>query len=87
MNILTANEIKKYGVAIIEKKIAQGPVHVFKHNRPLFVVITEMDYQKAFATSTQSPSLLSSMLKKKVTGKRTKHDIDLQLQRDRESWN
>ena len=86
MNILTANEIKKYGVAIIEKQMIQGPVHVFKHNRPLFVVITEADYQKAFVQTNKSSGLLF-MLKKFATGKRTKEAIDLQLQHDRDEWN
>ena len=86
MNILTANEIKKYGVAIIEKQMMQGPVHVFKHNRPLFVVITETDYQRAFVQSNKSAGLFS-MLQKSEVGKRAKEDIDLQLQRDREEWN
>lgn len=86
MNILTANEIKKYGVAIIEKQIMQGPVHVFKHNRPLFVVITEADYQKTFSQPNKSSGLLS-MLKKSATGKRTKEDIDVQLQHERNEWN
>lgn len=86
MNILTANEIKKYGVAIIEKQMMQGPVHVFKHNRPLFVVITEKDYQKAFTQPNKASGLLA-MLKKPATGKRTKEELDLQLQRDRDEWN
>lgn len=85
MNILTANEIKKYGVAIIEKQMMQGPVHVFKHNRPLFVVITETDYQKAFIQPNK-PSGLFSMLTKNATGKRSKEDINAQLQNERDDW-
>ncbi len=84
MNIITANEIKKYGVTIIEEHMKTGPVHVFKHNRPLFVVISESEYQ--MFTKRKKTSGLFMMLQKNATGKRAKEDIDLQLQNDREEW-
>lgn len=84
MNILPANEIKKHGVSIIEKQLEYGPVHVFKHNHPLFVVLTEKEYR---SLSKKEPrSGLFSMLEKPVTGTRSKKELDKQLSRERDAW-
>lgn len=85
MNVLAANEIKKHGVSAIESKLQQGHVHVLKHNRPLFVVLSEADYQ-ALMSSKQKPSGLFAMLEKPVTGKLSKADIDKQFKQDRDDW-
>lgn len=85
MNIISANEIKKHGVTVIEKHLRLGPVHVLKHNRPVFVVISESDYNQLIKQQNQ-PSGLFLMLQKESTGKKTKQDIDLELQIDRDAW-
>lgn len=84
MNILSANDIKKHGVSAIEKKLAYGPVHVLKHNQPLFIVISEKDYQ--VLSQKNKTSGLFSMLEKSATGKRTKKDIDQQFNATRDHW-
>lgn len=84
MNILSANEIKKHGVGAIEKQLAYGPVHVFKHNHPLFIVISEKDYK--LLSQKNKTSGLFSMLDKSATGKRTKQDIEQQLNTIRNDW-
>ncbi len=84
MNILPANEIKKYGVSIIEKQLKYGPVHVLKHNHPLFVVLSEKDYQ--LLSKKTKTSGLFFMLDKPVTGKRTRNEIDQQLNHERDAW-
>lgn len=85
MNIISANEIKKHGVSAIEKQLKHGPIHVLKHNQPLFVVISESDYQ-LLTQQKNKPSGLFAMLKKDSAGKRSKKDIDKQLQEDRDQW-
>jgi PHD/YefM family antitoxin component YafN of YafNO toxin-antitoxin module len=85
MNILAANDIKKYGVGILEKKLAHGPVHVLKHNHPLFVVISEEEYSSLLAKK-QEPSGLFAMLNKPATGSRSRQDIDEQLKEERDKW-
>lgn len=85
MNIISANEIKQHGVSVIEKQLKHGPVHVLKHNHPLFVVISENDYQRLLNQQNQ-PSGLFAMLEKKHAGNRTKEDIDKQLQDERDQW-
>ncbi len=84
MNILPANEIKKHGVTIIEKQLKYGPVHVLKHNRPLFVVLSEKDYQ-LLSINTKTSGLFF-MLEKPVTGNRTRNEIDQQLNHERDAW-
>jgi PHD/YefM family antitoxin component YafN of YafNO toxin-antitoxin module len=85
MNILAANEIKKHGVSILEKQLRHGPVHVLKHNRPLFVVLSEKAYQ-SLTSSEHKASGLFAMLDKPVTGKLSKQEIDQQLHQERDQW-
>lgn len=85
MNILTANAIKKYGVSIIEQQLKQGPVHVLKHNQPLFVVISEEEYQQLSSHQKKASGLLA-MLNKPATGNKSVQEIDQTLQDDRDHW-
>lgn len=84
MQILSANDIKKHGVSIIEKHIKYGPVHILKHNRPVFVVLTEQDYQLLSQKSHRSGLFL--MLEKTTAGKRSRESIDKQLSEERDAW-
>lgn len=86
MNFIPAYEIKKHGVSVIEKRLKHGPVHVLKHNRPIFVVMTEEAYQKLSQQQTASSGLFS-MLNKPSSGSRSKKDIDTQISRERDDWN
>lgn len=45
MNVVSAQEIKRRGLAIIDEHIEQGAIHVFKNNCPKYVIITEERYQ------------------------------------------
>lgn len=86
MNILLANEVKKHGVTAIEKKIKKGPVHILKHNKPLFVVLTEENYQLLSANQATAKSGLFSLLAKPATGTRSRKSIDEQIKKDRDNW-
>ena len=83
MNILPANEIKRHGVSVIEKKLKLGPVHVLKHNTPVFVVITEQEY--TLLSKGHSHSGLFHLLDKKASGTRSRKDIDKQLSQERDA--
>ena len=85
MNILAASEIKKRGITVIEEQLKYGAVHILKHNRPLFVVISEEEYQYLTKQSKPSGGLLM-MLEKDATGTRSKQDIDDQLNEERSQW-
>jgi PHD/YefM family antitoxin component YafN of YafNO toxin-antitoxin module len=43
-NIVAAQDVKRRGLIALEEKLANGPVHVVKRNRPVCVVLTEDDY-------------------------------------------
>jgi PHD/YefM family antitoxin component YafN of YafNO toxin-antitoxin module len=45
MNTISALEIKRRGISIVDEQIDSGPVHVIKNNRPQYVVMTEDSYQ------------------------------------------
>jgi PHD/YefM family antitoxin component YafN of YafNO toxin-antitoxin module len=45
MNTISALEIKRRGISIVDEQIESGPVHVIKNNRPQYVVMTEDRYQ------------------------------------------
>ncbi|MBF0282113.1 MAG: prevent-host-death protein [Zetaproteobacteria bacterium] len=46
MNTISALEIKRRGISVVDDQIEFGPVHVIKNNRPQYVVMTEDRYQK-----------------------------------------
>lgn len=83
MNVLPANAIKKHGVSVIEKHLKYGPVHVLKHNHPVFVVITEEEYQ-LLSKKTQCSGLFSML--DKPAGTRSKKEIDKQFSEERDAW-
>jgi len=45
VNTISALEIKRRGISIIDEQIACGPVHIIKNNRPRYVVMSEDGYQ------------------------------------------
>jgi len=45
MNTISALEIKRRGISIVDEQIESGPVHIIKNNRPQYVVMTEDQYQ------------------------------------------
>ncbi|MES9857072.1 MAG: prevent-host-death protein [Sedimenticola sp.] len=45
MNTISALEIKRRGISVVDGQIESGPVHVIKNNRPQYVVMSEDGYQ------------------------------------------
>ncbi len=45
MNTISALEIKRRGISVVDGQIESGPVHVIKNNRPQYVVMTEDGFQ------------------------------------------
>ena len=88
MNTLSAIDLKRRGIEAIEEKLAIGPVHILKHNRPAAVIIRESEYQTLLQKkiSQQNQSAVSWILEYKSAGTRSKKDIDHQSQEERSSW-
>jgi len=46
MNTVSALEIKRRGISVVDKMIETEPVHVIKNNRPQYVVMSEDRYRE-----------------------------------------
>ncbi len=86
-NILTAAEIKRRGMAIIEERLRRGPVHILKRNKAAAVVLTEEDYQRLTGTRPAGALGLSAvqwLLAQAPQGARDKNEIDADLGKERD---
>ncbi|ANT64585.1 toxin-antitoxin protein [Prosthecochloris sp. CIB 2401] len=88
MNTVRAVELKRRGLIAIEEKLAAGPVHILKHNRPAAVVLSEAEYQRLIEKKDESgPRRAVQWIKEYVpSGHRSKEDIDHQIFEERGSW-
>lgn len=90
MNTISANELKRHGIAAIQKLFHKGPVHVVKHNQPVCVVLTEDDYERLTRAASEEPSggQLSVMewFSLPALGEAEKAELDSHLSRERDDW-
>lgn len=59
-NIVAAQDVKRRGLIALEERLAAGPVHVVKRNRPVCVVLSQEDYQE-LVTEAASARLATSL--------------------------
>jgi prevent-host-death family protein len=86
-NTLSVAEIKRRGMAAIEEALQRGPVHVLKRNRPAAVILSEADYEailSAQRASLGSGAALRWLLEEPTIGKRSKADLEAELQANRD---
>lgn len=87
MNIVSAQDIKRRGMVVIEEALVQGPVRILKYNRPAAVVLSEDDYQLLLAgQQTRSHSVQEWLAAYTPTGSRSRADIDRELAQARADW-
>ena len=89
MNALTAQELKRRGVAAVEALLPNGPVHVIKRNRPAFVVLSEEEYARlanGYGESIAVGWTVSDLFKQPAWGNKTKEELDARLQEERDAW-
>lgn len=87
MNTLTVAELKRRGMAAIEDGLRNGPVHIVKRNKPAAVVISEDEYQRLAHGRVVNPTGMSAvqwLLGQPSTGKRSKAQIDAELNTTRD---
>jgi PHD/YefM family antitoxin component YafN of YafNO toxin-antitoxin module len=87
MNIITASELRRRGMAAIEDGLRSGPVHIIKRNKPAAAVLTEADYQRLTHGRVSTPGGVSAvqwLLSQRTTGKRSKAQIDTALKAERD---
>lgn len=86
-NILTSAEIKRHGLAVIEERLAQGPVHLMKHNRRVAVVLSEAEYARLLQAQPKAApgqSALQWLLTQAPQGQRSHAEIDAELEAGRD---
>ena len=45
MIMIPAQDIKRRGIGAVDEFVAQEPVHIVKNNHPMYVVMSEENYQ------------------------------------------
>lgn len=89
MNTIAAHELKRQGVTAIEKLLSKGPVHVIKRNRPVFVALSEDEYERLSRAAGEVPSPSISVMEwfsLPSLGTANKKEIDDRLSRERNGW-
>lgn len=87
MHTLSALEVKRRGVAALEEALKHGPVHIIKNNRPACVVLSEEDYALIMKQHKLETASLWDLLEKRPwKGKRSKKEIDKQIDQERDNW-
>src|ERR1035437_8851557 len=61
MNILTAAELKRRGMAAIEEGLRRGPIHIVKRNRPTAVVLSEDEYARLAQNKAVAPTGMTAL--------------------------
>lgn len=87
MNVLTASELKRRGMAAIEDGLRNGPLHIMKRNKPAAVVLSEAEYQVLTHGRPGGPGGLAALqwlLHQRIAGTRSKARIDAALKLERE---
>lgn len=46
MELIPAAEIRRRGLSALDKRLQHGPVHVVKHDRLRYVILSEAHYQE-----------------------------------------
>lgn len=92
MHTLSAYEIKRRGVVVIEENLANGPIHIVKRNQPVCVVLSEEAYAQLIKKvaqgaqdTTHTRDAWAHLLSSKG-GKLSKKAIDLRLKKERDGW-
>lgn len=86
-NILTSAEIKRHGLAVIEERLAQGPVHLMKRNRRTAVVLSEAEYARLLQAQPKAvpgQSALQWLLTQAPQAQRSRAEIDAELEAGRD---
>ncbi len=43
---IPAREVKRRGIGVVDEMIGDGPVHVIRNDRPMYVIMTEAQYKE-----------------------------------------
>ncbi len=54
MNTISAQELKRRGIAAVDGLIESGDVHVIRNNRPEYVILSEERYRELVAEAEEA---------------------------------
>jgi PHD/YefM family antitoxin component YafN of YafNO toxin-antitoxin module len=75
MNVVPAQEIKRRGIAAVDKALIKGPVHIIKNNRPQYVMLTEERYRELIESQEEAAlARIKASLEDAKAGRVTRHD-------------
>lgn len=83
---IPASEIKRRGISVVDEALKRGPVHVVKHNRPQYVILSEEAYAKLTRGDRAAADLWAWLEQGTAFGRRSKADIDAALKEERDAW-
>ena len=90
MNTIAANQLKRHGIAAIEKLLAKGPVHVIKRSQPVCVVLAKDESERLInAAKGEPPARQLSVMEwfsLPPLGESEKAELDDCLSRERDGW-
>jgi len=90
MNTVTATELKRRGLAVIEERLRVGPVHLVKRNRAAAVVLSMAEYSELLQSKpAPGPPRLSAiqwLIRQRPIGSKSKRQLARELRAERKSW-
>jgi PHD/YefM family antitoxin component YafN of YafNO toxin-antitoxin module len=89
MNAIPANELKRRGIAAIEKLLHHGPVHVIKRNQPVCVVLAEEEYKRLVEAAQKATSAQHTVMEwfsLYSPGTASKEEVDERIAAERDEW-
>ena len=92
MQTISDSEISSRGLAALEKMLDNGPVHVIRGDRLVYVVLTEAEYSRLMTRRTSSagnwPRVWDVLLGTPAPGipRRSRESIDADISAERDAW-
>jgi len=82
MQTISALEIKKRGISVVDEWIESEPVHVIKNNRPQYVVLSEERYREMMVEMDEAWELRIKVSLKEAESGQVKRGSADQLMRE-----
>lgn len=88
-NTISAQELKRRGIGAVDQALQAGPVHVIRRNRPQYVILSEVDYQRLVGQRRSGARLWQWLMSDSAAAankRRSATDIREQVLRARQDW-
>lgn len=86
-NLISAQEIKRRGISVVDEALERGPVHVIRRNRPRYVILSEEAYRELVDGQQSKDTLWERLLTANgPSAGQSKGAIDADLEAERDGW-